>query len=105
MSHNKQNKENKEQHVARLEAYDKDNDQYIALLEKQTKHKKRTITEFKDIGLNIWKNFHLTSASTSEPIDWLSISVDDENVAFLDTLDTESCTPCENDGTWKNYNN
>ncbi len=102
MSHNKQNKE---QHVIRLEAYDKDNDQYIVLLEKQTKHKKRTITEFQDIGLNIWKNFHLASVATSEPIDWLSISVDNENVVFLDTMDAESSTPCENDGTWKNYDN
>lgn len=51
-----------------LEAYDKDNDVYVAI------HESDSLDELKTLGKTLWSSFCLTRKDNDEPIDWLVIS-------------------------------
>lgn len=52
----------------RLDAYDKDHDEYLLVA------KSDSCKELQTLGTNLWQTFDLRNRITGEPIDWLEIA-------------------------------
>ena len=65
--------------VYKLEAYDKDNDIYNNIMVSAD------INLLKELGITILSNFNLSRRDNNEPIDWLIISTNDNEmpICFL----------------------